>query len=51
MKLSPFTALETKGFTIRPATMYDLEEAVGMFNRSSREMIGRDEFTPDGYSL
>jgi mycothiol synthase len=50
MKSSPFTALETKGFTIRPATMDDLEEAVDMFNRSSRKMIGRDEFTPDKYS-
>jgi GNAT superfamily N-acetyltransferase len=34
-----------EGFTARGATMDDLEPAIALFNRWSRSVIGRDEFT------
>ncbi len=49
MKTADLPSFEQNGFTVRPARMDDLEETVAMFNRSSREMIGKEEFTPDGY--
>jgi mycothiol synthase len=37
-----------KGFTARGATMNDLEQAMALYNRWSRSVIGRDEFTDMG---
>ena len=34
-----------EGFTARGATMYDVGQAMALFNRWSRAVIGRDEFT------
>jgi mycothiol synthase len=34
-----------EGFTARGATMNDVEQAMALFNRWSRAVIGRDEFT------
>src|SRR5215207_4856380 len=36
-------------FTLRPATLDDLPEAVAMFNACSRETRGRDEFELEDY--
>ncbi len=49
IKTTKLSSFERNGFIVRPARMDDLEEAVAMFNRSSREMIGRAEFTPVEY--
>ena len=34
-----------EGFTVRAATLNDVEQAMALFNRWSRAVIGRDEFT------
>jgi mycothiol synthase len=36
-------------FSLRPATLEDLPEAVAMFNACSRESIGKDEFELEDY--
>ncbi len=48
MKAYPQERLEVslpEGFTVRGANMNDLEPAMVLFNRWSRSVIGRDEFT------
>src|SRR5690349_15758368 len=43
LKVEPIVKLP-EGFTVRGATMNDLEPARQLFNRWSRSAIGRDEF-------
>lgn len=38
-----------EGYTLRGATLDDLPEAVAMFNACSRQLIGTDEVTLEGY--
>ena len=41
----------TEGFTVRGAILNDVEQAMALFNRWSRTVIGRDEFTDVGSIL
>jgi mycothiol synthase len=40
-----FKALLEEGFTVGPASMDDLPEAIDMFNAAERELVGKDRFT------
>ena len=51
LTLAP-TPLNTlpSGYTARPATLADLPAAVALFNAASRELLGADTHTEDGWS-
>jgi mycothiol synthase len=49
MTTDPFKDLSEQGFTIRPATLDDLEESVAMFNAHARALKGEDETNVEDY--
>ena len=50
MTESTFNKLAKAGYTIRPASLDDVEGSVEMFNRCSEAMIGATEFTAERYA-
>ena len=49
MTKQTFNKLANAGYTIRPASLDDIEGSVEMFNLCSKAMIGAPEYTQDRY--
>jgi mycothiol synthase len=48
--LTPFTALEEEGYSVRPACLEDLPAAVPMFNAAEYELNGGGDYTVERYT-